>query len=38
MSRLHRSFTQPPRTGKNIDAVDLADYYWSNFTGVVRFL
>jgi cell wall-associated NlpC family hydrolase len=27
-----------PRTGKNVEVVDLASYYWSNFTGAVRIL
>ena len=27
-----------PRTGKNVEVVSLADYYWSNFTGAVRIL
>jgi cell wall-associated NlpC family hydrolase len=27
-----------PRTGKNVEVVNLADYYWGNFTGAVRIL
>jgi peptidoglycan DL-endopeptidase CwlO len=27
-----------PRSGKNVEVVNMADYYWSNFTGAVRIL